>query len=128
SVAAASIDDHARQHAVDDVVVIVEVEHRNGRDLARGAAGASGAGQVHLLYEVRVRVLLHEHVWALAAAVVGLVALGRDDPVPAELLEVHRQRVAAAALLARVLLAVEAYHAPRPAPPAGLHHDHEKRP
>lgn len=61
-----------------------------------------------MLHEVRVRVLLHEHVLALARAVVSLVALGRDDPVPAESLEVHGERVTAAARLGGVLVAVQA--------------------
>lgn len=52
-------------------------------------------------------VLLHEHVFTLARAVVGLIALGSDDPVPAEGLKVHRQRVAAAAGLGGVLVTVQ---------------------
>lgn len=61
-----------------------------------------------MLDQVGVRVLLHEHVLTLARAVVGLVALGRDDPVPAEGFEVHGERVAAAAGLGGVLIAVQA--------------------
>lgn len=56
-------------------------------------------------------VLLHEDVGTLAGAVVGLVALGSNDPVPAELLEVHGQGVATAADLGRGLVAVQADHA-----------------
>lgn len=58
-------------------------------------------------------VLLHEHVLALAGAVVGFVALGRDDPVPAKGLKVDGQRVAAAAGLRRVLVAIQAQVPPR---------------
>lgn len=58
-------------------------------------------------------VLLHEHVLALAGAVVGFVALGRNDPVPAEGLKVDGQRIAAAAGLRRVLVAVQAQIPPR---------------
>lgn len=54
-----------------------------------------------------VRVLLEEDVGAFPRAVVGLVFLGRDDPIPAELDEVHRQRVAAAPSLRGRLVAVE---------------------
>lgn len=50
-----------------------------------------------MLDQVRVRVLLHEHVLALARAIVGLVALRRDDPVPAKRLKVDGERIAAAA-------------------------------
>lgn len=60
-----------------------------------------------------MRVLLHEHVLALAGTVVGFVALGGNDPIPAERLEVHRQRVAAAAGLGGVLVAVQAQVSPR---------------
>lgn len=64
------------------------------------------------LDEVRVRVLLQRDVRAVAGAVVGLVPLRGDDEVPAELLEVHRQRVAAAERLLHVLVAVQPEHGP----------------
>lgn len=66
-----------------------------------------------MLDQVGVWVLLHEHVLALARAVVGLVALGGDDPVPAEGLEVDGEGVAAAAGLGGVLVAVQAQVPPR---------------
>lgn len=56
---------------------------------------------------MRVRVLLQEGERTVARAVVGLVPLGRYYPVPAVLVKVHSQRVAAAARLLRVLVAVE---------------------
>lgn len=54
-----------------------------------------------------MRVFLHEHVLALARTVVGFVAFGGNDPVPAKGLEVHRQRVAAAARLGGVLVTIQ---------------------
>lgn len=65
-----------------------------------------------------VRVLLKEHVGTLPRAIVGLVLLGSDDPVPTELLEVHRQRISTAALLLRRFVAVQADSALRPVFPA----------
>lgn len=47
-----------------------------------------------------------------AGAVVGRVALRDDDPVPAELLEVDDERVAAAAALGAVLIAVKVDRSP----------------
>lgn len=61
-----------------------------------------------------MRILLHEHVLALARAVVGLVAFRCDDPVPAESLKVHCEGISAAAGLARVLIAVQAQVPPGP--------------
>lgn len=60
---------------------------------------------------VGVEVLLHEGEGTVPHAEVGLVGLGGDDPVPAELLEVHDERVAAAADLLAVLVAGEAHRA-----------------
>lgn len=111
--AAASVHHHPGQHAVDDVEIRVEVQHRDGRHLPGSTTGARRPLRVRLLDQMRVRVLLQEDVRALAAAVVGLVPLRRDDPVPAELLEVHRQRVPAAADFVGVLFAVQADHALR---------------
>lgn len=86
---------------------MVEVEHVDGRHLGGGAAGARGPSGVGGSHQVGVGVLLQVHVLALARAVVGLVAPRGDDPVPAEVLEVHRERVAAAPRLQRVLHAVQ---------------------
>lgn len=93
---------------MDDLLLVVEVEHVNGGHFGWGAARPCGTPGVGVLDEVCVWVLLHEHVLALAGAVVGFVALGGDDPVPAEGLKVDGQRVAAAAGLRRVFVAVQA--------------------
>lgn len=53
-------------------------------------------------------VLLQVQELALPRAVVGPVALGRNDPVPSELLEVHCEGIPAAAGLCRLLVTVEA--------------------
>ena len=118
--AATLLDDHAGQVPVDDVHIVVVVEHRDGRDAprraARAAAGASGRGHGGrrllvalplLLDDVRVGELLVVEERAVAGAVVGRVAARNDDEVPAERLEVDDERVAAAALLGRVFVAVE---------------------
>lgn len=62
---------------------------------------------------MRVRVLLQEDEGTLAATIVRLVRCRCDDPIPTEVLEVYRQRVAAAARLLRVLVAVQAAFALR---------------
>lgn len=98
---------------MDDLLLVIEVQHVNGGHLGRGAARPRGASGVRVLHQVGVWVFLHEHVLALAGAVVGFVAFGCNDPVPAERFEVHRQRVAAAAGLRGVLVAVQAQVSPR---------------
>lgn len=54
-----------------------------------------------------MRVLLKVHVLALSRAIVGFVALGRNNPVPAEVLEVHGKGVTAAAGLGGMLVTVQ---------------------
>lgn len=105
--AAAPIHHHPWDLAMNDLLLVVEVKHVNGGHLGRGAAGPRRAARVGVLHQVGVRILLHEHVLALAGAVVGFVTLGGNDPVPAEGLKVHSQRVAAAARLSGVLIAVQ---------------------
>lgn len=112
--AATAIHHHARDLAVDNLLLVIEVEHVDGGHLGGRAAGPGRAPRVGLLHQVGVRVLLHKHVLALAGAVVGLVAFRGDDPVPAKSLKVHREGVAAAAGLARVLVAVQAQVPPGP--------------
>lgn len=56
---------------------------------------------------MRVLVLGQEADHALTGTVPRFVALRRDDPIPAKLLKVHRQRVPAAARLVRILVTVE---------------------
>ena len=125
--AAAAVDDHAGQVSVDDVELVVKVEHRDGRHFARGAARAGRPRRIGLLHDVRVRILLQEDVRALAGTIVGLVLFRGDDPVPAELHKVHRQRVAAAARLGRRLVAIQADRPLRPVlPPVRRHYFHER--
>lgn len=111
--ASAAVHHHAGNLAVDDLLLVIEVEHVYGRHLGGGAAWARRASGIGVLDQVSVRVLLHEHVLTLARTVVGFVALGRDDPVPAESLKVHCERVAAAAGLGGVLVAVQTQVPPR---------------
>ena len=99
---------HGRDLSVDDLLLAVEVEHVDRRHLGGRAAGPRGAPWVGLVHQVCVWVLLQVQELALPRAVVGPVAFGRDDPVPAELLEVDGERVAAAAGLRGLLVAVEA--------------------
>lgn len=106
--AATSIHHHARDLAIDDLLLVIEVEHVDWGHLGRGAAGSRRASWVGLLHQVGVWILLHEHVFTLAGAVVGLVALRCDDPVPAKSLKVHCERISAAAGLTRVFIAVQA--------------------
>lgn len=110
--AATSIHNHPWDFAVNDLLLVVEVEHVNGGHLCWGTARPCGASGVGMLHQVSVRVFLHEHVLALARAIIGFVALGGNDPVPAECLEIHSQRVATAARLGGVLIAVKAKVSP----------------
>lgn len=87
--AATSIHHHPWNLAVNDLLLVIEVEHVNGRHLGWGAAGPRGASRVGVLHQVGVRVFLHEHVLALARAVVRFVAFRGNDPIPAERLKVH---------------------------------------
>ena len=93
----AVVDHHRRDLSVDDLLFAVEVEHVDGRHLGGRAAGSRGASRVGFVHQVCMRVLLQVHELTFPGAVVGPVAFGRDDPVPAELLEVHGERVEAAA-------------------------------
>lgn len=97
---------------MDDLLLVVKVEHVNGRHFGWCAARPCGTPGVGVLDKVCVWVLLHEHVLALARAVVGFVALGCDDPVPTKGLKVDGQGVAAAAGLCRMLIAIQAQISP----------------
>jgi len=97
--ASAPVHHHAGQQAVNYVEVLVEVQHGYGGQLAGSAARTGARVRARLvgeLGEVSVRVFLQEHHRTLSRTVVGFVLFGRNDPVPAEVLEVHRQRVPAA--------------------------------
>ena len=95
--AATAVHHHARDLAVDNLLLVIEVEHVDWGHLGGCAAGPRRASWVSLLHQVGVRILLHKHVLALAGAVVGLVAFRSDDPVPAKSLKVHSEGVAATA-------------------------------
>lgn len=51
---------------MNDLLLVIEVEHVNGGHLCRGTAGPRRASGVGMLHQVCVRVFLHEHVLALA--------------------------------------------------------------
>ena len=106
--AATVVDHHGRDLPIDDLLLAVEVQHVDGRHLGGRAAGPRGASWVGLVHQVCMWILLQVHEFTLPRAVVGPVALGGDDPVPAELLEVDGEWVAAAARLCRFLVTVEA--------------------
>lgn len=90
---------HGGDLPVDDLLFAVEVEHVDGGHLGRRAAGPRRAARVGFVHQVSVRVLLQVHELTLSGAVIGAVTFGSDNPVPAELLEVHGERVTAAARL-----------------------------
>lgn len=119
--ATALVDDHFGQVPLDDVAVVREVYERHGRELD-GRAARLEYGRVlglpvvldRLRVQVEVRVRCPVHATAVAAAVVGVVAAGRDYPrIPADLLELDVEPLLAA-LAAQRQRAVEraAAHAP----------------
>lgn len=91
---------------MDDLLLVIEVQHVNGGHLCWGTAGPCRSSGVCVLHQVGVWVFLHKHVFALAGAVVRFVAFRGNDPVPAKSLEVHGQRVATAAGLCRMFVTV----------------------
>lgn len=97
SVAATEIHDHRRDLPVDDLLSVVEVEHVDGGHFGGRAAGSGRTSRVCLVHQVPVRELLRVDLLALARAVVSLVPLGRNDPVPTKVLKVYSERVTAAA-------------------------------
>lgn len=123
--APAAVHHHGGDLAVDDLLLAVEVEHVDGGHLGGGAAGARGPSGVGFVHQVGVRVLLQVQVLALPRAVVGFVALRGNNPVPAEALEVHRQRVPAAPGLLGGLVAVQARVSPGSLGALGKLHLHE---
>lgn len=104
--AATAIHHHGGDLAIDDLLFSVEIEHVDGRHLGGRAAGARSATWAGLVHQVCVRILLQVHVVTLARAVVGLVAFGGNNPVPAEVFKVHSEWIAAAAGLGRILITV----------------------
>lgn len=120
---ATPVHDHAGEHAVNDVVVHVVVQHRYGGHFAgRTTRPRAELGHLH---QMRVRVFLEQHWIARARTVVGHVLFRCDYPVPAELLEVDRQRVPATPRLRGRLVACQSgrYVPPGPGPPIlpGVH-------
>lgn len=106
--AAAAIHHHAGNLSVDDLLLVVKIEHIYGWHFGGRTARAGRASRISVLHQMGVWVLLHEHVLTLAWTVVGLVALRSDDPIPSECLKVHCEWVAAAARFSWVLVAVQA--------------------
>lgn len=106
--AAAVVDHHRGDLPVDDLLLAIEVQHVDGRHLGGRAAGPRRAPRVGLVYQVSMWVLLQVQELALPRAVVGPVALGRDDPVPSKLLKVNCERVPTAARFRGFLVTVEA--------------------
>lgn len=98
---------------MDDLLLVIEIEHVNGGHLGWGTAGPCGASGVGVLHQVGVWIFLHEHVLALARTVVGFVTFGGNDPVPAKCLKIHSQGVATAAGLSGVLITVQPEISPR---------------
>lgn len=106
--AAAAIHHHARNLSMDDLLLVVKIEHIYGWHFGGCTARAGRASRISVLHQMGVRVLLHEHVLTLAWTVVGLVALRSNDPIPSKCLKVHCERVAAAARFSWVLITVQA--------------------
>ena len=108
------VNHHRRDLSIDDLFLAVKVEHVDGRHLGGCAAGPRCAPRIGLVNKVCMWVLLQVQELALPRAIVGSVALGRNDPVPPELLKVNRERVSTTARFCGFLIAVEARVAPRP--------------
>ena len=104
--AAAAVDDHARERAVNDIVAIVEVEQRYRRHLGRIATRAGPTVRFCLRDDVRVRVLLKEDVSTLARAEVCPISLGCDHPVPVEVDEIDDERITTTTVFCRQVVAL----------------------
>ena len=108
SVTAAAGGDHVVVLFQDDVLVVVEVQQTDGvefvghaRRRAQVLADAQGVHDALHCRVVRRLLVLPEREGTAALAVVGVVALRRDDPArPADLVEVDVQLVSRARLLA----------------------------
>lgn len=103
----ASIDHHAGQIAVNNIKFVVKVEHWNGWHFARGATRSGRAGRIGLLHDMRVRIFLQKDVRTFAWTIIRLVLFRRDDPIPSEFDEIHRQWIAAASRLRRSFVAIQ---------------------
>lgn len=105
--AATAVYYHWRDLAVDDLLFAIEVKHVDGRHLGGGAAGPGGASRIGLVHQMGVGILLQVHVVAFSRTVIRLIAFWSNNPVPAEVLEVHSERVSAAPRLWGILVAVQ---------------------
>lgn len=106
--AATVVNHHRWDLSVDDLFLAVEVQHVDGWHLGGCAAGPRRAPRIGLVYQMCMWVLLQVQELTLPWTIVGPVALGRNDPVPSELLEVNCEGVSTAARFCRFLVTVEA--------------------
>ena len=105
---AAAGSDHVVVLFQDDVFVVVEVQQTDGVEFVRHTrrrtqvlADAQGVHDALYRRVVRRLLVLPEREGTAALAVIGVVALGRDDPArPADLVEVNVQLMSRAGLLA----------------------------
>lgn len=112
--AATVVNHHRWDLSIDDLLLAVEVQHVDGWHLGGCAAGPRCTPRIGLVYQVCMWVLLQVQELTLPWTIVGAVALGRNDPVPSELLKVNCEGVSTAARFCRFLIAVEARVAARP--------------
>lgn len=105
--AATAVYYHWGDLAVDDLLFAIEVKHVDGRHLGGGAAGPGGASWIGLVHQMGVGIFLHVYVVAFSWTVIRLITFWSNNPVPAEVLEVHSERVPAALRLWRILVAVQ---------------------
>lgn len=101
-----SIHYHTRKQSVNNVRILVKIEHGYRRQFAWCAARAA-TRRVREVDDVSVGMLLQKDVRALSRTVIGFISLRGDYPIPAKLLKVHRQRVAATTPFFRVFWAIE---------------------
>lgn len=123
--ASTSVHHHGGNLAIDDLLFAIKVEHVDRRHLCGGATGARRPSGVGLVHQVGVGVLLQVHVLTLPGAVVGLVALWGNNPVPAKVFKVHCERVATASGLWGVLVTVQTRVSPDTLGALGDLHLHE---
>ena len=112
--ASTTVHHHGGDLAIDYLLFVVKVEHVDGWHLGGGTAGTCIPPGVGLVHQVGVWVLLQVHVLTLSRAIVGLVALWGNNPVPAKVLKVHCEGVAATPGLWRILITVQTWVPPGP--------------
>lgn len=99
---------HVRQVAKDNISFIVKVENGNSGRLARSAARCHA--RVGIAHQLRVCVLGQEHVVAFPRAIVCLVRLWCDNPIPAKRFKVYLEGKPTASRLCGLLGAGQASH------------------